>query len=170
MAEDTPTQLANKQNKFYQAFTNIISPDDVGMNNPFTPYYIQAYQELGNYGYKFSYIRNALPEGVTLTITEQEEPDLMWKLVLNESQLSIGHKELMEPKISHMLETTDQQFIILYGSSDPWYSVRPEDHGDRDNISIYVNEKYPHTTNIQNYPTAVKTEILGKIKTALGVE
>ncbi len=170
MSESTASQLTAKQNKFYQTFTNIISPDDVAMNNEFTPYYIQAYQELGNYGYKFSYIRDALPEGVRLSITEQEEHDLMFKLVLNESQLSIGHKEIMEPKISHMLETTDQQFIILYGSSDPWYSVRPEDHDDRDNISIYVNEKYPHTTCIQNYPKAVKEEILGKIKTALGVE
>ena len=170
MSESTATQLANKQNSFYQAFTGIISPADVDMNNEFTPYYIQAYQELGNYGYDFSYIRNALPEGVTLTVTEQEEADLMWKLVMNESQLSIGHKELMEPKISNMLATTNDQFIILYGSSDPWYSVRPEDVTNRENISIYVNTHYPHTTSISNYDQMTKSEILNKIKTILEIE
>ena len=93
----------------------------------------------------------------------------MWKLVLSENELALGHKELIGPKINNMLATTNDQFIILYGNSDPWYAVRPTDV-NRENVSIYVNPHYPHTTNIQNYDENVKNEILQKIKTALGVE
>ena len=168
MAENTSAKLKKKQDAFFSAFVNITSPVDVSLNNEFTPYYIQAYQELGNYGYDFSYIRNALPEGVILTVTEQEETDLMWKLVLNENQLALPRKEIMEPKISHMLATTNDRFVILYGSSDPWYSVRPQDV-ERENISIYVNTSHTHDTSVSKYPTAVKNEILGKIKSALGI-
>ena len=169
MKENTSANIAKKKEAFYSCFTNIISPSDLGIDNDFTPYYIQAYQELVNYGYDFSYLRNALPEGTTLTVTEQEESDLMWKLVLSENELALGHKELIGPKINNMLATTNDQFIILYGNSDPWYAVRPTDV-NRENISIYVNPHYPHTTNIQNYDENVKNEILQKIKTALGVE
>ena len=169
MSESTATELRNKQQSFFTAFINVTSPEDVSLNNEFTPYYIQAYQELGNYGYDFSYIRNALPEGVTLTVTEEQEDDLMWKLVLNENQLALPRKEIMEPKISNMLATTNDQFIILYGSSDPWYSVRPQDV-ERDNISIYVDTKHTHDTSVSNFPKSVREEILGKIKAALDIE
>ena len=169
MAESNATELRNKQNAFFSEFVSVTSPGDVSLNNAFTPYYIQAYQELGNYGYDFSYIRNALPEGVTLTVTEQQEADLMWKLVLNENQLALPRKEIMEPKISNMLATTNDQFIILYGSSDPWYSVRPQDV-ERDNISIYVDTKHTHDTSVSNFPKSVREEILGKIKTILEIE
>ena len=169
MSENTSAALTEKQNNFFNFFVGITSPEDVSLNNEFTPYYIQAYQELGNYGYDFSYIRNALPEGVTLTITEEEESTLMWKLVLNESQLALPHKELAYSKINNMLATTNKQFVIIYGSSDPWYAVRPDDV-DRDNISIYVNTKHPHGANISNFGTKIQREILSKIKTALGVQ
>ena len=170
MSESSPSDLTTKQETMYSFFTSICGPDDFSLNNEFTPYYIQAYQELGNYGYDFSYIRNALPSGVTLSITEEEESDFAWKLVLSEEQRKLPKKELMCPKIENMLQTTDQQFIILYGSSDPWYAVRPSDVEGRDNISIYVNTKHPHTTNVGNYGSKVQKEILGKIKAALGVE
>ena len=170
MSEITLQQKQEKREAFYDTFTNVISPSDVSINNPFTPYYIQAYQELGNYGYDFSYIRNALPNGVTLTVQPSEDTSVMWNLVLNEAQRALPRKELMGPKIEHMLETTEDQFIILYGSSDPWYSVRPQDVEGRDNISIYVNTSHPHTTNIANFDTVTKNEILNKIKTILEVQ
>ena len=94
----------------------------------------------------------------------------MWKLVLNEEQRKLPKKELMCPKIENMLQTTDQQFIILYGSSDPWYAVRPSDVEGRDNISIYVNTTHPHTTTISNFDTIAKNEILSKVKAALDIE
>ncbi|MBO4855758.1 MAG: hypothetical protein J5511_00080 [Bacilli bacterium] len=169
MEETTSSQLANKQTACLNYFIGITSPQDVSINNEFTPYYIQAYQELGNYGYDFSYIRNALPEGVSLTVTPEEESMLMWKLVLNESQLALPRKELMYSKINNMLATTTKPFVIIYGSSDPWYAVRPDDV-DRENISIYVNTKHPHGANISNFGSKVQREILTKIKTALGVE
>lgn len=169
MAENTASNLNKKKEKFYTFFTSICGPADLSVNGEYTPYYVQAYQELGNYGYDFSYIRNALPEGVTLTVSEQDEVDLAFKLALNETQYQLPHKELIYTKINNMLKTTDQHFIILYGSSDPWYSVRPDDVTGRSNISIYVNDNRPHTTTVANFDPEVRDEILGKIKTILQI-
>ena len=168
MSEETQSEITNKQNSCYNFFTSISYPGDLCINSDFHPYYVQAYQELGNYGYDFHYLRDA---GANLAITEEEEtPDLAWKILLSDYQREMGHKELMYTKINNMLETTDLQFIILYGSSDPWYAVRPDDVENRDNISIYVNTSYPHTTTISNFPKSTRTEIINKIKLALGVE
>ena len=111
MPDSTEQQKQAKKSSLLTAFTNVVSPSDVSIDNDFTPYYIQAYQELGNYGYDFSYIRNALPEGVTLTVTEQQETDLMWKLVLNDQEINLPHKELMYTKINNMLRTTNESLL-----------------------------------------------------------
>lgn len=157
-------ETSAKVNSCYSFMTSVIAPDDLSADNEFTPYYIQAYKELGNYGYDFHYIRNA---GGNLVVTEQQESELMWNLCLTTTEQSIGHGELVNPKINNMLATTDQNFIIIYGSSDPWYAVRPTDVTGRDNINIYVNDNYPHTSNIANFDAAVKDEILAKINSYL---
>lgn len=171
MEEDTQTKKTAKMNAFYNCFTQVAGPDGLCTNDEFTPYYIQAYQELGNYGYDFSYIRNAIKDmsNVELTVNESEESDLMWKLVLTEKELELGHKDLIYTRINNMLKTTDEQFIIIYGSSDPWYSVRPDDVLNRDNISIYVNDNEPHGAKISNFDTEVSEEILSKVKSILGM-
>ena len=168
--ESTAAEISAKQDYCFQVLTSVCAPDDLGIDNAFTPYYIQAYQELGNYGYDFSHIRENLPEGVTLSVTPEEERDLMWKLVLSDNERSIGHKELIYSKINNMLKTTEDKFIIIYGSSDPWYAVRPDDVTDRENVSIYVNRKNPHGACIENFDRKVKNEITTKIKTILELE
>ena len=156
----------------YQYFVGICAGEDFGVNSAFQPYYVQAYQELGNYGYDFSYLREACKdnEKAYVTVSESEEDECSKKINLNDAMLELPQKELMYTKINNMLATTDQQFVIIYGSSDPWYSVRPNDVTGRDNISIYVNDNYPHTANISNFDKAVKNEIMAKIKSILGIE
>ena len=166
MPETTQTELSKKRNDFYTFFTSVITPSDLSINNEFTPYFVQAYQELGNYGYDFSYIRNALTENAHLVITEEEELDAAFKMSLTQEQLKLEQKELMYTNINEMLQTTDMQFVLIYGSSDPWYSVRPDDV-TRDNIYIAVNTNYPHTANISNFDSDKKVEILNRIKSIL---
>ena len=168
LKEETESEITKKQNSCYNLLTSIVGPSDFALNGEFHSYYIQAYQELGNYGYDFHYLRDA---GANLAITEEQETDdLCWKLVLYDEERELEQKGLMNPKINNMLETTDLQFILLYGSSDPWHSVRPTDVTGKDNISIYVNTSYPHTTVISNFPKATKNEIINKIKVALDVQ
>lgn len=170
MSETSEAALTNKINQFYSVFTSVCAPDDYSINNDFTPYYIQAYQELGNYGYDFHYIRDALTDKSLLTISEEDELDLMWKLVLNDAQIQLEQRDLMYTKINNMLKTTEEQFIIIYGSSDPWYSVRPDDVEDRENINIYVNKKHPHGSNVSNFDRKTSANILNKIKGIMGVD
>ena len=167
MPETNEDEVSTKKNACYKYFSSIISPDDFGINNDFTPYYIQAWQELGNYSYDFDYIRDALEDKSLLTVTKEEDKELMFKMILSDEELKLPHRELVYQKINNMLKTTDQQFIIIYGSSDPWYAVRPDDVTGRDNINIYVNTNYPHTSCIENFDKATSDEIIGKIKTIL---
>ena len=161
------SESSSKQSACYKVLTSVIEPNEMGIDNDFTPYYVQAYQELGNYGYDFHYIREALTGDAHLVVTEEQEATLNWDLVLNDSEKTLPQKELMYTKINNMLATTDQQFVIIYGSSDPWYSVRPDDISGRDNISTYVNTRHPHTSTISNFDKLTKNEILNKIKTIL---
>lgn len=168
--KSTTETLTNKQNACYSMLTSVSSPSDLAVNNEFTPYYVQAYQELGNYGYDFSYIRNALTDKALLTVKEDEERDLMFNLALTNEERKLEKKPLMYTKINEMLKTSEENFIIIYGSSDPWYAVRPDDV-ERDNVSIYVSETTPHGTFIgSSFGTTIKNEILTKIKTILGME
>lgn len=164
----TTATLASKQDACYTMFTSVCDPSDLAADNEYTPYYIQAYQELGNYGYDFSYIREALTDKSLLTVTAEQERSLMFDLVLTNEERKLEHKPLMYTKINNMLETTEENFIIIYGSSDPWYSVRPNDV-NRENISIYVSDTTPHGTFIQSFGSTVRNEILNKIKTILEI-
>ena len=164
------SESTRKQDECYKLFTSVCGADDLSINTKYAPYYIQAYQELGNYAYDYSYIREALTDQSLLKVTPEQEKDLAWKLVLPEENLKLEQKEIMRPKIENMLKTTNDNFIIIYGSSDPWYYLRPTDVTDRENISIYVNDNEPHGANIANFDFEVKEEILNKIKTILGVE
>ncbi len=163
--ETTESEISSKRSACYSFFKSICAPDDFGLNTDYTPYYIQAWQELGNYCFDFSYIREVLPESVNLVITPAEESTAAFKLALSESQLAFEQKDLMYTKINNMLSTTNENFIIIYGSSDPWYAVRPDDVTGRNNINIYVNDNYPHTANIANFDADVKAEIMDKLNT-----
>ncbi|MBR0295421.1 MAG: hypothetical protein IJQ67_05930 [Bacilli bacterium] len=167
MDESTEEALTKKMNAFYKQFTSICPPSDYSYVSDYASYFVQSYQELGNYGYDFHYIREALPEGVNLAINEDEERDAYLKLMLNEEMLKLEKKELVYSKINNMLKTTNQKFIIIYGSSDPWYSVRPDDVFDNPNVKIYVDTKHPHTTHIGYFDIEVRTEIINLVKSIL---
>ena len=166
LPETTPEEIANKQASCASYLKSIVSVYDCDPHSALFPYYIQAYQELGNYKYDFQYLRNAMTGDMTLSVTEEEEDDLCWNMMFNESMLELEQKDLMYENINNMLATTDLQFVILYGSSDPWYAVRPDDV-TRDNINIYVNKNNPHTTSISNFDADETKEILDKIKSIL---
>lgn len=167
MDESTEEALTKKMNAFYKQFTSVCAPGDFTYASSYASYFVQSYQELGNYGYDYHYIREALPEGVNLVIKEEEERDAYLKVALSDEMLKLERKELVYSKINNMLKTTDQKFIIIYGSSDPWYSVRPDDVFDNPNVKIYVDTKHPHTTHIGYFEADVKNEIINLVKTIL---
>ena len=156
---------SNKKNRLYNYFTSIINISDLAVDDEFAPYYVQAYQELGNYGYDYSYIREAIKGNskAYISVDENEEQYLAKHLLLNEELYKLPEKELCYTAINNMLKTTNEKFIIIYGSSDPWYSVRPDDVTGRDNISIYVNTSAPHSACISNINARVAEEIITKI-------
>ena len=68
-----------------------------------------------------------------------------------------------------MLKTTNDYFIFIYGSSDPFYSVRLDDIKGRDNIMYYVDDEYAHQSVIQTLGEDKMEEVINKIKSILGI-
>jgi len=169
MPEETEEEIDEKAEQLY-VWVSGIAAMNYGTNDPLLPYFIQAYQELGNTGYDFSYLRKALGDKNLLTITEEQERDVLWLSMFNNGEIQIERKELMGPKIENMLKTTDDYFILIYGSSDPFYPVRPADVTGRDNIMIYVDDANAHQSVIQYLPEQMQEEVMNKIKTILDIK
>lgn len=140
------------------------------MNDSVTPYFIQAYQELGCTCYDFSYLREALGDRDLLSVSPSDDANIFWLCMFDGGNIELPQKELVASKIHEMLETTDDNFIIIYGSTDPYYSERIEDVLDKPNISIYVDKYNSHSSVIQTFDEETQQEIINKIKTFLNVK
>lgn len=163
MPERNDTELAAKRDAFLEALLEFCPPNFT-LNGSMTPYYIQAYQELGSPGYDFSYLREAYGDPDIISISAEDDGKMYWDAIFNDAELELEQHEPFYERINEMLRTTDDHFIIIYGSSDPYYSLRPKDVHDRDNISIYVNDNRPHSAKISNFDEDVKEEMLAKIR------
>ena len=168
MPEESEEEITAKQEQFY-VWISGLAAINYGPNDPITPYFIQAYQELGATAYDFSYIRAALGDRDLFSVQPEEEQDLFWRAIFNDGELQLPRKELMAPYIEEMLRTTNDNFIIIYGSSDPFYSMRTADVVGRPNISIYVDDQHAHQSTIQTFDEETMEEIINKIKTILEI-
>jgi len=120
-----PDSTEEEFSKKLEALKQYYLDDDPARNISYTtctsPYYIQSYLEMGNYGMDFSYLRNA---GAKITTPVENESDLYMRLwcptiVGSDLQYSSEHRE----EIINFLNTTTKDIIKIYGLSDPWYSV-----------------------------------------------
>ena len=140
---------------------------DLAIGGTYQPYFIQSYQELGNYGYDLSYVKNRIQEtGSTaqFVITDEQALTAYKDAVFNSEMMNkIKEKELVGPKINRFLKSTDCDMILIYGDADPWYAIRPDDVTNNPHIKIYVNEKLPHSAGVSNFDSKTRTEILNYI-------
>ena len=167
MSEDTEEDIQAKQDEFYVWLYGTASIN-YGTNSAFTPYFIQAYQELGNIGYDFSYIREALGDEDFVSIGKEDEKDILWKCMFDDGKINIEHIGLIAPHIENMLKNTKDKFIIIYGSSDPFYSVKTDDV-DNPNVTYFVDKENAHSSYIQTLNAEDMAKALALIKEALGV-
>ena len=170
LPETTESEINTKMQRCYSYYTSICAPEDISCDNMYTTYYIQAYQELGNYGYDFSHLRDNLTAKAEIKTPVEEEADMMFKLTLTNEEQKVGHKELITPKINEMLKTTESEIIMIHGGTDPWYAVRPDDVEGRDNIHLFVNNRLPHSSNVSSFDRTTKMKIMEIINKALEIE
>lgn len=161
------TDLEAKKNAFYSIYSSMSPISDLEFGGIYQPYFVQAYRELGDYGYNVSYLKAAIEEkgsSATLTLSDEEFINAYEQVTMSqEMRDNLPRMELMGPKITKFLKETDCNMILIYGASDPWYSIRPEDPVDNPHVRIYVNEKLTHDAAVSNFGTVVKKEILDYI-------
>ena len=159
--------LEAKKNAFYKIYSSQSPISSLEFGGEYQPYYIQAYRELGNYCHDTSYLEAAIKESgsdAKLVLTEATAITAFENSCISTEMASkLPRLELMGPKIEKFLKETDCNFILIYGASDPWYSIRPEDPVDNPHVKIYVNERLTHDAGVSNFDNITKNEILNYI-------
>lgn len=129
------------------------------------PYSFQSYFELGNYGLDYSYLRKAVEKAqkpgskAKIVTPEGTEADLPQQ-VFSEAEIRLfdNYTTAVYDNLTNWIKTTDEQVIMIYGNSDPWYAVRIPDV-NRDNVHIFVHPANNHYSMIANFPEAQKNEL-----------
>ena len=165
-AEDSSGKSQTKKDYIFAQLTALSSgaPAEATL-----PYSFQSYFELGNYGLDYSYLREAVkaqaPGSEAKIVTpEGTEADLP-QLAFSDAEQALFNKYTtnIHDKLVNWINTTDEQVIMIYGNSDPWYAVRIPDV-ERDNVHIFVHPANNHNSMIANFPEPQKSQIESLIK------
>ncbi len=131
-----------------------MTPPEMSANNsPFFPYFLQAATEMGNYHVDFSGIRAELERQhsqARLVVTAEMEPELEFRMSFTpEQQSQLHYSDALRSRLLQWLETTETELVLLYGTSDPWYTVGlPE--CDNPNIHRFVSKVASHAVNSES--------------------
>lgn len=156
-----PDGEKTKKEYFFDLIKAPYSDEDI------TPYSIQSFTEIGNYKLPLANLREVVKEArakgkdVKLVIPEEKQNSLEEEIFLSPAELAFcesRYNNNLYQKMSEWIKTTDEQFIMLYGISDPWYSVRINDV-ERDNVHIFVHPSNNHLTAISFFPKEQRDQI-----------
>lgn len=133
-----------------------------------TPYLVQSFIELGNYGMDATPLREAIEEHkkshtgckACITMLPKEDETAFIKYSFSDAEQDLfKYDNTTRNELINWSQTTDEQVIMIYGISDPWYYVRIPDV-KLENIHIFVHPKNNHHANISNFPEPQKTELM----------
>ena len=160
-AVDSSGNSQSKKAYFMNQLKNSSSASaDVGVS-----YLFQSLVELGNYRMDFSYLRTAVAQAQAngsnakiVTTQEMETGIYLMSFSPAEQLLFNNYNNAVHDNLINWIKTTDEQVIMIYGNSDPWYAVRIPDM-ERDNVHIFVHPYNNHYSAIENFPETQKNEI-----------
>ena len=133
-----------------------------------TPYVVQSLIELGNYAADANPLRKAIEEHrkshpgckARITMPPEEDETAVIKYTFSDAEQALfKYDNTTRNALINWSQTTDEQVIMIYGISDPWYYVRIPDV-KRENIHIFVHPKNNHYAKISNFPEPQKTELM----------
>ena len=176
--EDDPSTEINEKQNFLDAIiqrfkaTNV-TPSAWAVSSRYFPYYIQAAKEEGEHDYSFSHLRNALASegsGAMLSVTTDMEKDILFRMMFTDEQFSaFKFSAATRNRVYDFLSTTDSKVLILYGKSDPWYSLRVPEFADNQSIYYFADDRQSHSFRIENMPDDVYYSTILLLDNALGV-
>nr|MCR5400348.1 hypothetical protein [Treponema sp.] len=158
-----------KKEYFCSLFINTTTQD-----MDLSAYCIQAYTELGDYKPGLSQLRQTVNEAkaagknVELFVEENKQDTIFEDIYYSAAERAVFeyYNDSLYQNLSEWINTTDEKIIMLYGNSDPWYSVRINDV-QRDNVHIFVHPANNHNTSIDNFPEPQKSEIIDLIRKSM---
>ena len=173
LPEETEEQCEQKLSIMFTILTNVQKPDDYATKGVGWPYYVNTATTYGQYYYDFSYLREALKEAGLedkLSVTEDMQETFIQDTVFTEEQkAAFTYDGSFYEALTESIDTTTAKHLMIYGGTDPWYSVRIKD-SDNPNVKIYVHPTGNHTTPISSMPEEMKEEIMDTLETWLTEE
>ena len=167
MPEATPEEQQAKLQAEFGMLLQVQTPMDWSVDFMAWPYYVNAATTYGQYHYDFSYLREALKAaGVqdTLSVTEEMEDGLLWNIVFSEEQrAAFAWDGELEASLSSFLDTTEAKILMVFGATDPWFSLRIP-HTDNPNVVEFIHPTAPHTAAIASMPEDMRNEAIAVLQ------
>jgi hypothetical protein len=125
----------------------------------FKPFYVQAARELGYYAYDSKPLKEYL--GI------KSAKNYFHKLYLP-ADLHIKYEKETALRVKKFIQTTDKDFIFIYGQFDPW-TASAFDVPQKPNFLKIVKPAGSHSSRIGNLPPDQKKQVIDKLEEWLGI-
>lgn len=159
LPETTAQEITTKANKIAQKMLNFMGPIDRYVENYLTPYYVQAYTEMGNYAADLDCLRE-FSDNVK---TDKSRTTLHMESTITADQIKMcEYTSAMNDALYNFLSTTDKTIIKIIGLSDPWSSVAYKETTN-ENIHFFTSE-YGHQSTIETLDTQQMHECFNLIE------
>ncbi|MFI3262972.1 MAG: S28 family serine protease [Rikenellaceae bacterium] len=124
----------------------------------YEPFFVQAFAELGYYGY------DTKPFKGLLTIDSSK--GYLERAFLPEAAKSLKFNHELHKDIYKFLKENDPKMIFIYGEIDPWSAAMPDKKlfKGKENMKLYIKERGSHSTRIKSMDEDVKAEIWKQIR------
>lgn len=142
--------LDSSDETMFKFLISAAGPDYFVKWSPTSPFFIQAAQELGYYGYDMKPFKKWL--------SVKNTRGYLAKIFLPQDQKFKFDKSLSK-KLANFIKTTDSKMLFIYGEFDPWSAVRAEDP-HKENIKIFIQPGGSHRARISTFPEDTKGEIM----------
>lgn len=133
-------------------------PEYFTAENPTTPFFVQAAQELGYYPYDLEPFR----EYASVRSTK----DYLRRIFLPDNLRHVKFSRKLYKKVARYLERNDPRMVFVYGGDDPWtapgaaWTVTPE----KRNMRVFVQPGGSHRTRIATLPDSLRREALAALQ------
>lgn len=142
--------LEASDGEVFKYFVEIAGPSYFEKWGPTSPFFIQAAQELGYYGYD----RKPFKKWLSVKDTK----GYLQKIFLPQDQ-EFRFDDTLSKKLEEFIRTTDSKMLFIYGEFDPWSAVKVQ-NPNKENIKIFIEPKGSHRARINTFPDDMRGEII----------
>ena len=96
------------------------------------------------------------------------EKDILFRMVFTDEQFNaFKFSADTRNRVYDFLAATTSKVLILYGKSDPWYSLRVPEFKGNPNVHYFADAEQSHSFEIKNMPNDMFYETISLLDSAL---